>query len=129
MERTATCSCGRLSVTCVGDPVRVAVCHCLACQKQTGSAFNVAGFFRCDSVTQSGEDQSYSRPSDAGYDVSLHFCPRCGSTLWWQSARAPDLAAVAVGAFADPLFPAPDREVWMESRHPWVTLSPGVKAL
>ncbi|MGR3757040.1 MAG: GFA family protein [Tranquillimonas sp.] len=32
MERTATCRCGQLTATCRGEPVRIAVCHCLECQ-------------------------------------------------------------------------------------------------
>jgi hypothetical protein len=123
MTRTATCSCGQLTVTCAGEPVRVVACHCLACQKQTGSAFNVAAFFVSGAVAPTGREETHRRASDAGYEVSLHFCPGCGSTLWWQSARAPELIAVAVGAFADPSFSAPAREVWTEHRHSWVTLS------
>lgn len=123
MPRIASCSCGELSAACAGEPLRVAACHCLACQRQTGSAFNVAAFFGAEAVATSGRAETYRRASDAGYEVSLHFCPLCGSTLWWQSARAPELVAVAVGAFANPSFPAPAREVWTEHRHPWVALA------
>ncbi|HZZ87836.1 MAG TPA: GFA family protein, partial [Caulobacteraceae bacterium] len=38
-ERVASCRCGRLRAICTGEPVRVSVCHCLECQKRTGSAF------------------------------------------------------------------------------------------
>ena len=36
--------------------------------------------------------------------------------------------AVAVGAFADPDFPAPQVAVWTENKHHWVPLPEGVPA-
>lgn len=54
--------------------------------------------------------------------VTLHFCPRCGSTVFWEAARKPEMIAVAVGAFADPEFPAPAKQVYSQHRHPWVTV-------
>jgi hypothetical protein len=44
--RYAACGCEQLQLTAEGDPVRISVCHCLACQRRTGSAFGVqAGAF------------------------------------------------------------------------------------
>jgi hypothetical protein len=37
MTRTASCSCGQLQIICEGEPIRRAVCHCLASQRRTGS--------------------------------------------------------------------------------------------
>ena len=34
---------GQLTASCTGEPVRVSVCHCLDCQKRTGSAFTCPG--------------------------------------------------------------------------------------
>ena len=75
MERTATCSCGQLTVRCAGDPISVSLCHCLACQKRTGSTYGIAAFFARDQVHASGEERSYTRPSDYGFDVTFRFCP------------------------------------------------------
>lgn len=122
MERTATCACGQLAIRCAGEPRRIAVCHCLACQRQTGSTYNVAAFFSQADVTASGEASIYTRRSDSGDAVTLRFCPMCGTTLWWSSTSAPEWVAVAVGAFADPRFPAPTVEVWREHRHSWVDI-------
>jgi hypothetical protein len=49
----------------------------------------------------------FARSSDDGKAVAFRFCPVCGSTVYWEAERRPDLIAVAVGAFADPGFPAP----------------------
>jgi hypothetical protein len=122
MTRTATCACGQVSVTCSGEPAKVSLCHCLACQKRTGSTYGIAAFFPAAAVAASGETRSFTRPSDSGHPVTFRFCPTCGATVWWEAHRLPDLIAVAVGAFADPNFPPPEQAVHAEHRHAWVTL-------
>ncbi len=118
--RHAACACGALSVRCAGEPVKVSLCHCLQCQRRTGGPFGVVAFFPRADVRPSGEDRVYERASDSGLAVVFHFCPTCGSTVWWEPARLPDLIGVAVGAFADPAFPPPTQAVFAEHRHPWV---------
>lgn len=122
MIRHATCSCGQLAVTCDGDPLRVGACHCLACQRRTGSAFGVAAFFRRELVVIEGESRSYARIADSGRALHHAFCPHCGSTVYWMREDLPDQLVIAVGAFADPGFPAPGKQVNLETRHPWVHL-------
>ena len=126
--RIAACACGQLTVTCTGEPVVVSLCHCLACQRRTGSTYGVAAFFTRDAVAVVGAMRDFTRTSDSGFDVAFHFCPDCGSTVWWEPARKPDLIAVASGAFADPHFPAPTQSVNEHHRHPWVGLQIPVKA-
>lgn len=101
----------------------VALCHCLECQKRTGSTYGVAAFFPRQSVETSGASQTYRRAADSGFAVTFHFCPHCGSTVFWEAARRPELIAVAVGSFADPTFPAPTQSVYNERRHFWLPAS------
>jgi hypothetical protein len=122
MARTASCHCGALVVRCEGEPTKVSLCHCLACQRRTGSTHSIAAFFPRASVSVEGETRTFTRPSDRGFDVTFHFCPTCGANLYWAPARTPDRIGVAVGAFADPSFPAPSQAVHSESRHPWLSL-------
>ncbi|MES2344311.1 MAG: GFA family protein [Pseudomonadota bacterium] len=123
MIRTATCACGQLSLRCEGEPAKVSLCHCPACQKRTGSTYGLAAFFARGDVQRTGTMQTFTRPSDSGYDVAFHFCPTCGSTVFWEPGRKPDIVAVAVGSFADPAFPPPSQAVHEEHRHPWVVIS------
>ena len=120
-DRTATCACGQLRVVCRDAPQLVALCHCLDCQRRTGSTYGVAAFFVRDAVDAVGRTATFRRSSDSGHAIVFHFCPDCGSTVFWEPARKPDAVAVAVGCFGDPSFPAPTRAVWDERRHPWVT--------
>jgi len=123
MIRTASCSCGQLSIACEGEPVRVSVCHCLACQKRTGSAFGSAAFFLRQRTAVTGEAQVWTRTGDSGGEARFSHCPTCGSTVFWEPDFRPDRVAVAIGAFADPAFPPPDKQVYAETAHPWVAVS------
>ena len=120
MKRTATCACGQLQVSCAGEPARVSLCHCLDCQKRTGSTYGIAAFFSREDVKAKGEFLTFRREADSGFAVNFHFCPHCGSTVFWEPERKPDAIGVAVGAFADPAFPAPTQAVYDKRRHAWV---------
>jgi hypothetical protein len=126
MTRAATCACGQLRVTCEGEPLRVSVCNCYACQRRTGSVFGVAARYPADKVTIAGEATEYVRTGDEGTKIHFRFCPRCGSTVCWEQAAYNDGIAVAVGAFADPGFtPHPMRSIYDASRrHRWVDVKP-----
>jgi hypothetical protein len=127
MTRTATCSCGQLRLTAPDNPARISVCHCFACQKRTGSVFGVQARFPRDQVRIAGEARVWRRVGDqAGTAFDFRFCPNCGSTVWFTEDDAPDLIADAVGAFADPDFPAPMRSYYEVHRHPWVALPYGI---
>jgi hypothetical protein len=92
----------------------------LECQKRTGSTYGIAAFFGRADVQPRGEARTYTRAGDSGFPVTFHFCPNCGSSVYWEPGRMPDLVAVAVGAFADPDFPAPSQSVYTQCRHAWV---------
>ncbi|MEQ8178442.1 MAG: GFA family protein [Amphiplicatus sp.] len=122
-ERTAACSCGKLRIAVSGDPVRVSICHCLECQKRTGSVFGAQARFRRDQViSMEGAFTTYTRVGDEGVGADFHFCPACGSIVHYAIRDQPDLIAIPVGAFADPSFPAPQVSVYEARRHHWVLL-------
>jgi hypothetical protein len=117
--RTASCSCGALQVSCYGDPVRISMCHCLACQRRTGAPFSAQSRFLRSQISISGTSQRFTRAADSGNRVTFHFCPTCGSTVYWELSGFPDLIAVALGMFADPDYPPPKVSVWEATRHSW----------
>ncbi|MCK5362860.1 MAG: GFA family protein, partial [Gammaproteobacteria bacterium] len=78
--RTASCTCGQLRITSQGEPQKVSLCHCLDCQRRTGSTYGIAAFFLRKEVRAEGRASTYKRSSDSGLAVTFHFCPNCGST-------------------------------------------------
>ena len=118
----AACSCGQLSAVAQGDPVRISICHCLACQRRSGSVFAVQARFPADSVTIQGRSTAYVRVGDEGGRARFHFCPVCGDTVYYTPEAQPDVVAIPVGAFADPSFRPPRVSVYEERMHLWVGL-------
>ncbi len=99
--------------------MRISICHCLACQRRTGSVFGAQARFSRDRVVISGLSTVYLRVGDSGAPISFHFCPTCGATVYYDLDQLPEMIAVPVGAFADPSFPAPKVSVYEERRHAW----------
>ena len=118
--RTARCSCGALAATAQGEPVRNSVCHCLDCKRRTGSAFSWNATYAEEQVAVSGIHASYTRRSDEGFWVRHHFCPACGTGIFYAIERRPAMISIPAGAFADPGFPAPAIEVYEERRCAWL---------
>jgi hypothetical protein len=126
IKRTAACSCGQLTVKCDGEPVRVSICHCLACQRRTGSVFGEQARFKKEDIKEiSGRSTLYVRVGDEGSEISFRFCPICGSTVYYIINTDPDLIAIPVGAFADPKFQTPTRSVYELRKHGWVNVPEG----
>lgn len=118
--REATCSCGQLKVVCEGEPVRVSICHCLACQKRTGAPFGQQSRWHAEQVTITGASTSWVRVGDTGKRITFRFCPTCGATVYFEIDAMAGFIAVPAGAFGDPTFPGPTFSVYEARRHPWV---------
>jgi hypothetical protein len=129
--REAACHCGQLRLEVSGDPFVVSICHCLACQRRTGSAFGMQAAFAADQVEVVGRYDDFARTSDEADQKqhSFHFCPDCGSQVFYTEPTEPDLVVVSVGSFADPSFPPPTESGYDTRRHHWVQLPDTVQRL
>lgn len=128
-RRLASCSCGNLSVEVEGDPIRVSVCHCLACQRRTGSVFGAQARFDRSRAQIKGKGKDYVRIGDEGSTITFTFCPDCGATVYYLLADNAQHIAIPVGAFADPGFPAPAFSVYDNRMHSWVSMPEGIDHL
>lgn len=115
---TASCRCGQLRATATGEPVRISVCHCLDCQKRSGSAFAAQVRFAAEAVTVAGEAVEWTAKNGG----SFRHCPRCGSTVAFAAA-IPDTIAIPLGAFNDPYAFVPTVSVWEERQHEWLEIA------
>ena len=123
-DREAACHCGQLRLEVAGEPFAVSICHCHACQRRTGSAFGMQAGFKADQVQVVGRFNDYSRISDEAdrKEHVFHFCPDCGSQVFYTEPTEPELVVVSIGAFADPSFPPPTESGYDSRRHPWLGL-------
>ncbi len=128
--RVASCNCGQLRATCVGpDPQRISLCPCKLCQRQSGSAFAIQARFPKEQVTIEGKSTSWRFPIEGAKPVKFthcaeagaefHFCPVCGSTVYYTSDADDARVGIKIGAFADPTFPPPKITGHIEYQHPW----------
>jgi hypothetical protein len=122
--RHAACSCGQLTAQVTGDPVRISICHCLACQRRTGSVFGEQARFPRERVSVAGVSTEYVRLGDGGSRCRFHFCPQCGATVYYELEGLEGFLAIPVGAFADPGFPTPGVSVYEDRKHAWVIPPP-----
>lgn len=123
--REARCGCGKLRIKAEGAPTVVIMCHCEACQRRSGSPYGVGAYFNVSQTQISGDVHSYPRPTDSGRTLTNHFCPSCGTTVYWEAESLPDHVGVAVGCFVDPDFPAPQRSVFTKRKHAWLAIPDG----
>ena len=122
--QTATCRCGQLTATATGTPVRISVCHCLNCQKRSGSAFAAQVRFIAEQVVITGHSKSFEKVADSGNRATFYFCPDCGSDVHYQNhGKFDGLIAIPLGAFADPYVFTPAFSVWEERQHEWVEIA------
>jgi hypothetical protein len=98
----------------------VIACNCKACQRRTGAPFGAGLYFPKTVLAFQGVSKTWHRTSDAGRDLGMHFCPECGTTLYWTLEMRPDHIGVAYGCFVTPV-PDPIRAIWTEAKHGWVT--------
>jgi hypothetical protein len=105
------------------------MCHCHLCQKQSGSLFAVQARFPREQVTIEGTSTLWKFPiggaepvtyrNCASGGVTFHFCPVCGSTVYYMVDADEARIGIKVGAFADPTFPRPMGSGFEAYRHPW----------
>ena len=119
----ASCQCGSLTATIAdGAEPMVVMCHCIDCQKRSGSHYGSIAYFPETSVAIAGEAREFERGTDSGNTFTTGFCPACGSTVYAKASRMPEITGVTVGTIADLSFPAPARSVYEQSRHHWLPI-------
>ena len=121
MVREGGCACGEVRYRLTDDPLIVHCCHCLNCQRQTGSAFVINALIEKDRlVLLSGEPQRVDVARDEGVQP-IYRCPTCQIALFSEYGR-PWLWFVRAGTLDEPGSVAPDVHIFTRSKLDWVTL-------
>jgi len=120
MTRIARCSCGSLRAEVSGDPSHVIACHCDDCQRRRGSVFGAGAYYKKEQVQINGPHKVFVRAAPEKRTVSNHFCPQCGTSLFWEGDIVPGIVGIAVGGFVDTDFPPPNISFFEKYKHPWI---------
>ncbi|WP_044006837.1 GFA family protein [Jannaschia sp. CCS1] len=123
MKVDGGCLCGNVTYEAEIDPARVAICHCLDCQINSGAAYGVVvsvtdGRFRL----LSGTLREYEKTAQSGRVRYLSFCPNCGTRIHACSKNDPSaFFGLRVGTIRQRAQLTPAVQVWCGSALPWVS--------
>src|SRR5687767_14802075 len=103
------CSCGAVRFALTSAPMFVHCCHCLDCQRQTGSAFVLNALIETGRIEVLGAaPEPVSMPTDSGRPHDIYRCATCKVAVWSDYGRRPKLRFVRVGTLVEPHAIRPD---------------------
>ena len=128
------CLCGAVRYATSSEPLRVTYCHCKFCQRATGSAYLVEPIFhrRCFQIIL-GKPTTYTHVSEgSGKRVTVNFCSTCGTKLFLDLERFPEIFGVYGGTFDDPNWfdrtPQTSRHIFLNSAQRSTVIPAGFRA-
>jgi len=120
------CACGEVRYKLGRSPLFVHCCHCLNCQRQTGSAFVINMLIESEQVEGLGrEPEPVSVPRSGAKRQQIYRCPDC-KTAVWSTYGSKRVFFVRAGTLDDPSAVEPDVHIYTRSKLPWVTLPASV---
>jgi hypothetical protein len=123
---TGRCRCEQVRFRMETAPIITHCCHCRLCQRFSGAAFRTSAMIERKHLTLlAGDGESFH-----GQNSQRQMrCAACGCTLW---SHHPDLgevvAFVGVGMLDEGERLQPEAHYFTRSKHPWITLPPGIPA-
>ena len=127
--REGGCSCGAIRYRLASEPMIVHCCHCLNCQRQTGSAFVINLLIEADRVDLlCGDPVPVDVPRDDGSSQRIFRCPTCQVAVYSEYGR-PEVLFVRAGTLDDPSEVEPDVHIYTRSKVGWVELPESTPAV
>jgi hypothetical protein len=116
------CACGAVRYRLASEPLIVHCCHCLNCQRQTGSAFVINLLIETDRVELlAGTPQAVDVPRDDGSKQRIFRCPTCQVAVFSEYSY-PEVRFIRGGTLDDPTGVTPDVHIFTRSKVDWVVL-------
>jgi hypothetical protein len=123
VQREGGCACGAVRYRLTSDPLFTNCCHCLNCQRQTGSAFVINLLIEADRVELlAGAPQPVDTPGDGGSEQLIFRCPTCQVAVFSQYDGRREVLFVRGGTLDEPSGITPDAHIYTRSKLPWITL-------
>ena len=114
-----SCNCGNISLEIWEKPQLMLQCHCLDCQKSTGTGHTSNAYFATEDVTIHGKTTSHCVESDSGYEMIRCFCPICGARLYGYNGQKPGTISVQVGCLDDQSWFNPQIVLYASRQEEW----------
>jgi len=126
--REGRCACGSVRYRLMSDPLFTHCCHCLNCQRQTGSAFVINLLIEADRVELlAGDPDPVDVPRDDGSTQRIYRCSTCQVAVFSEYTR-PEIRFVRAGTLDDPSTVTPDVHIFTRSKVGWIALPDSVPA-
>ena len=113
------CRCGAVSITVHDKPMMMVQCHCLDCQKFSGTGHSSNAYFSKDDVKIQGAVREFKVLADSGAEMTRSFCPVCGSRLIGTNSERPNLVSIPVGSLEDQDWYEPQMVLYTSRKHDW----------
>jgi hypothetical protein len=124
---TGRCLCGAVEYRLNEEPVMFYACHCTDCQKRSGSSFGLSMWVKRAALEVTRGDAMLQVLAGAdGGPRHQRMCAKCGTRLWSEPARRPELAVLRPGTLDNAKEWVPAAHIWTRSAQPWVTIPEGV---
>jgi hypothetical protein len=125
MTQTVTggCLCGKVRYS-ISQPVeKVIACHCTHCQKASGSGVSHNTPIPLSALTMTaGTPKLYEDMADSGNILNRYFCGDCGSPLYSQRTKTPEMVVIKVGTLDDSNAMKLIMNIWTKSSRPWMAI-------
>jgi len=126
--REGGCACGEVRYRLTSEPLFTHCCHCLNCQRQTGSAFVINLLIEADRVEVfAGQPHPVDVPRGGGKKQRIFRCPICQVAVFSRYTSA-GVQFVRGGTLDDPSGVMPDVHIYTRSKLGWVILPDSVPA-
>ena len=63
--------------------------------------------FRREQITFAGKSTAWTRTAESGNGLTFHFCPTCGSTVYWEGQASPVTSPLPSAPLPTQIFPGP----------------------
>ena len=113
LSRTGGCQCGGVRYELLAPPLKIYICHCAECRKQSASAFGISLIVKAKSFALTrGSPQRWCRPTDSGRTLKCYFCPNCGSRVWHGDAARDETLSIKGGSLDEPIDVSAAAHIW-----------------
>ena len=128
-ELKGGCACGEIRYRLTSSPMFIHCCHCLNCQRQTGSAFVINMLIEASRVELlGGTPTAVAVPRDEARQHRIFRCAKCQVAVWSEYSGRSEVLFVRAGSLDEPARVSPDVHIYTRSKLPWFTLPASVPA-
>ena len=123
------CLCGAIRYTIDAPVTALRACHCLNCQKHTGSGGSVNAVVPSDKfrITKGATKKYDDSATQSGRTLSRHFCGSCGSPIYSHRNPNPGFVVVRAGSLDDSSGMKIAAHIWTSTARSWDHIDPATE--